>query len=56
MVVVGEFGLVMLPVPEIMDQVPVALPAGVLPVTVTCGLFEQMLWSAPALAGCALPS
>ena len=56
MVVVGTFGLVMVPVPLMMDQLPVALPTGVLPVTVTWGLFEQTLWSAPALAGCALPS
>ena len=56
MVVVVAFALVMVPVPVVMDQLPVALPIGALPVTVTCGLSEQTLWSAPALAGCALPS
>ena len=53
MVVVVEFGFVMVPVPAVMDQMPVAVPTGALPVTVTTGLVEHTLWSAPALAGCA---
>ncbi len=52
-VVVVLFGLVMVPVPLTMLQVPVAAPTGAFPVTVTTGLVEHTLWSGPAAAACA---
>ena len=47
--VVGLFGLTMVPVPLTKVQVPVAGAVGVLPVNVTVPV-PQICWSAPALA------